>query len=119
MSLTVTRRIANLLIWVGLVLMIVGFSMAYPFVRDAIEAQSDPEARLSFVVTLPPAPTQAAILADTSTPVPTPSAAATATSTVPTPTPLPSATGSPTPTPSATASATSASEPTPTPLPSV
>jgi sortase A len=128
MSLTATRRIANVLIWVGLVLMMAGFTLAYPFVRDAIEAQSNPEAPLSFVVTLPPAqlttvaatstPTtaQPSVVVDTSTPVPTQSATAPATSTSePTPTPLPTATKSPTATQPAITPATST--PTTTPRP--
>ena len=128
MSLTVARRIANLLIWGGLVLMMVGFALAYPFVRDAIEAQSDPEASLSFVVTLPPAPTQPAtvaatptpvptqpaIVADTSTPAPTEPATAPATSTsAPSPTPQPTATASPVPTQPAITPATSTPTSTP------
>jgi LPXTG-site transpeptidase (sortase) family protein len=106
-----------MLIWIGLVLMMVGFTLAYPFVRDAIEAQSDPEASLSFVVTLPPAPTQLATVADTSTPVLMQPALLADTPTL-APTQPATVTDTPTsvPTQSATVPATSTSEPTPTPL---
>jgi LPXTG-site transpeptidase (sortase) family protein len=49
----IVRRIASGLIWLGLALTATGLVMAYPFARDALEAQSAPAA-LSFVVTLEP-----------------------------------------------------------------
>ena len=140
MSLTVARRIANVLIWGGLVLIISGLALAYPFVRDTLEAQSDPEASLSFVVTLPPAPTQPATAPATSASAPTPTSQPTATASptltksaitpatsTPTPTPPPTATASParlqaivpaatTPT-AATPTATTTVVPTPAVLP--
>lgn len=72
-----SRWIANLLIWTGLALIIFGCALAYPFMRDAIQAQSDPSVSLSFVVT-PPAPTEAEPVAPTfaSTPSPVPSVTA-------------------------------------------
>jgi len=65
MSSKISRRIADLLVWVGFVMIIIGCALAYPFVRDTLQAQSDPSVSLSFVVTLPPAPPPPAV-----TPVP-------------------------------------------------
>ena len=55
MSSTLTRRVADLLVGVGLAMIIIGSALAYPFVRDTLQAQSDPSVALSFVVTLAPA----------------------------------------------------------------
>ncbi len=72
MTSNASRWIANVLIWTGLALIIFGCALAYPFMRDAIQAQSDPSVSLSFVVTPPPVPTEVALVAptDTSTPLP-------------------------------------------------
>ena len=73
MTSNASRWIANVLIWTGLALIIFGCALAYPFMRDAIQAQSDPSVSLSFVVTLPPAPTEVMPVAPTlSTPSPVP-----------------------------------------------
>lgn len=50
-----------MLVWAGFVMIVIGCALAYPFVRDTLEAQSDPAAALSFVVTLAPAPTLPAV----------------------------------------------------------
>lgn len=73
MASNASRWIANLLIWAGLALIIFGCALAYPFARDAIQAQSDPSVSLSFVVTPPPAPTEVVPVTPifTSTPSPT------------------------------------------------
>jgi sortase A len=93
-----SRWIANLLIWTGLALIILGFALAYPFMRDAIQAQSDPSVSLSFVVTPPSAPVQVASITPTytSTPEPPPAVSLTpepsvvaSTATVPAPLVLP------------------------------
>lgn len=92
MSDKITRRIANLFIWLGLALITFGVAMAYPFVRDAIQAQSAPST-LSFVVTPDPAQVEATLPAPTSAPTPLPvvtaSAAAPVVTSVPTPAILP------------------------------
>ncbi len=71
MSSNISRHIANLLVWVGFVMIIIGCALAYPFVRDTLQAQSDPSAALSFVVTLAPAPTQLAGTPVSPIPLPT------------------------------------------------
>jgi sortase A len=91
MSSTLTRRIADLLVGVGLAMIIIGCALAYPFVRDTLQAQSDPSVALSFVVTLAPALPQPAETPAPSTPLTT---TALITST-PTPTPRPTAISSP------------------------
>jgi LPXTG-site transpeptidase (sortase) family protein len=94
MTLNISRWIANLLIWTGLALIVFGCALAYPFMRDAIEAQSDPSVSLSFVVTPPPIPTDVVSVTPTFTSTPSP------TSEVPvsvTPSPVPSVTGVPAP----------------------
>lgn len=91
MSATLTRRIADLLVAVGLAMIIFGSALAYPFVRDTLQAQSDPSVALSFVVTLAPAPSQPAETPAPPTPVP---ATAPVTST-PAPTPRSTAVSSP------------------------
>lgn len=70
MSSTLTRRIANLLVGTGLAMIIIGGALAYPFVRDTLQAQSDSSAALSFVVTLAPAPSTAAETPASPTPLP-------------------------------------------------
>jgi sortase A len=107
-----SRRIADLLIWTGFVMIMVGCALAYPFVRDTL-AQSDPSAALSFVVTLAPAPMQPAVLSVTSTSLPVQSVVTLATST-PASTPTLGPTDLPSPTP---ASATPTIAPTPIVLP--
>lgn len=57
MSKKVYRGIANLFICLGLTLIALGAAMAYPFVRDALEAQSAASS-LSFAVTLEPVTTE-------------------------------------------------------------
>jgi hypothetical protein len=76
MTSKVSRWIANLLIWTGLALIILGCVLAYPFMRDAIQAQSDPSVSLSFVVTPPSAPVQVPPITPTYTSIPEPSPAA-------------------------------------------
>ncbi len=76
MTSKVSRGIANLLIWTGLALIILGCVLAYPFMRDAIQAQSDPSVSLSFVVTPPSAPVQVPPINPTNTSIPEPSPAA-------------------------------------------
>ena len=60
MTSNASRWIANLFVWTGLALILLGCALAYPFLRDALLAQSDPSVSLSFVVTPPLAPTQVA-----------------------------------------------------------
>ena len=76
MTSNASRWIANLLIWAGLVLIVFGCALAYPFMRDAIQAQSDPSVSLSFVVTPPSAPVQVPPITPTYTSIPEPSPAA-------------------------------------------
>jgi LPXTG-site transpeptidase (sortase) family protein len=94
MNSNASRWIANVLIWTGLALILFGCALAYPFMRDAIQAQSDPSVSLSFVVTAPPVPTEVAAVAptDTSTPLPASEAPVPAT-----PAPAPSVTAVPAP----------------------
>ena len=94
MTSNASRWIANVLIWTGLALIIFGCALAYPFMHDAILAQSDPSVSLSFVVTPPPAPTEVASVAptDTSTPLPVSEVPVSATSSL-----VPSATAVPAP----------------------
>ena len=89
----ISRRIADLLVWAGFVMIIVGCALAYPFVRDTLQAQSDPAAALSFVVTLAPAPTQPATVSVAATPLP----AVTPATSTPAPTPTLRPTASPSP----------------------
>ena len=101
----ISRRIADLLVWAGFVMIIVGCALAYPFVRDTLQAQSDPAAALSFVVTLAPAPTQPAAVPVAATPLPAVTPATSTPAPTPTlyPTALPSSTlASATPAPAAT-----------------
>src|SRR3972149_5125842 len=91
MSKQVTRRIANAFIWLGLALIAFGCAMAYPFVRDAIEAQSAP-ASLSFVVTPEPMPVETTLTAPASAPASVPLATASDVSLTNSPTPVPLAT---------------------------
>jgi sortase A len=70
MSNPVSRRIANLLIWLGLALIAFGCALSYPFVRDALQAQSDPSGTLSFVVTLAPTEVEATPVTPANTPIP-------------------------------------------------
>ena len=91
MSKQVTRRIANAFIWLGLALIAFGCAMAYPFVRDAIEAQSAP-ASLSFVVTPEPVPVEATLTAPADAPASAPLATTAVVSLTDTPTPEPLAT---------------------------
>jgi len=94
MASNAARWIANLLIWTGLALIVFGCALAYPFMRDAIQAQSDPSVSLSFVVTLTPAPVEPTAMAldYTATPAPTLDVSET-----PTLSPVPSATAVPAP----------------------
>src|SRR5512136_691117 len=94
MTSNASRWIANMLIWTGLALILLGGALAYPFVRDAIQAQSDPSVSLSFVVTPPLAPTEVASVAptDTSTTLPASEAPASVTSSL-----VPSVTAVPAP----------------------
>jgi sortase A len=123
MSSTVSRWISNLLIWVGLVIIVIGGALMYPFVRDIIEAQSDPSTTLSFVVTLPPAPTLLAITPVIPAPTPTFDVASAALTPTSTSTPQPVATASSLPAPTSptrsapTPTATSTTVPTPVVLP--
>ncbi len=71
MSKKVYRGIANLFICLGLALIALSVAMAYPFVRDALQAQSAASS-LSFVVTLEPTPVEPAQLVPASTSTPTP-----------------------------------------------
>lgn len=111
MSSTLARRIADLLVGVGLAMIIIGCALAYPFVRDTLQAQSDPSVALSFVVTLAPAPPQPAETLAPPTPLPTLLATAPVTST-PAPTALSPAVSS-----SGLAWATPSSVPAPVVLP--
>jgi sortase A len=85
MSDKISRRIANLFIWLGLALIAFGVAMAYPFVRDAIQAESAPST-LSFVVTPDPAQVEATLPASTSAHTPTPIVTASAAAPAPSPT---------------------------------
>jgi len=78
----VSDRIANLVILAGLGLIVVGSVMAFPFVRDTLQAQSAASA-LSFAITLEPPKVEAtsAVPAGTSTPLPPATVAVTATAT--------------------------------------
>jgi LPXTG-site transpeptidase (sortase) family protein len=89
-----SRWIANLFIWTGLALIILGCALAYPFMRDAILAQSDPSVSQSFVVTPPLAPTEVASVAPTGTSTPWPASEALVSVT---PSLVPSATAVPAP----------------------
>jgi LPXTG-site transpeptidase (sortase) family protein len=96
MRFDVPRWVANLLIWTGLALIIFGCALTYPFMRDAIQAQSDPSTSLSFVVTLPPTTVDAATITPAMTPVDTATSAPTLDVSV-TPSPIPPATAVPSP----------------------
>jgi len=109
----ISRRIADLLVWAGFVMIIVGCALAYPFVRDTLQAQSDPSAALSFVVTLAPAPTQPATVSVAATPLP----AVTPATSTPAPTPTVRPTASPSPAPAQTDDATPIIAPAPIVLP--
>ena len=124
MRFDIPRWVANLLIWAGLALIIFGCAQSYPFIRDAIQAQSDPSASLSFVVTLPPTTADVATITPAMTPADTATLAPTLdVSATQTPSPIPAATAVPAPLvlpDNSTGSATVGTPPAalaPTPLP--